>query len=286
MKIGRTLANKKRRGLSPLLATVILLGVTVAAGGAVYSIYTGSSAAVSSSNVIKVDSATAVKGSQHADFAITVTNAGTNPWKAIEVWVGKEATGRPILYEELHEMVTGLGETGNTDNPLRAEAIGTLSDGFGVGIGRKFVLKIDEDADATKGAPASRKVAIEAPNFTVGTDVLQKLDAKFKGGAAGDCVSEDPDGAGPLTTDTVCNIRTTKALASPIGPGQSMRFYADLLLKDTLSSTTQTGLDIRVSEQLKPTFVTVGDELVVNIKVVTVDGEEAQMQTVVKVTGV
>jgi len=283
--MGRILTNRKRKGLSPLLATVILLGVTVAAGGAVYSVYTGSSTAASTSSVIKVDSLTAVKGSNHADFAITVTNAGSNPWKAIEVWVSKEATSRPILYEELHEMATGIGETGNTDNPLRAEAIGTLSDGFGVGIGRKFILKMDEDPSTTAGAPATRKVAIEAPSFTVGTDVLQKLDAKFKGGAAGDCVSEDPDGAGPLTLETFCNVRTTKAITSPIGPGQSMRFYADLLLQNTLSSTTKTGLDTRISEQLQSVFVNVGDELVVNIRVVGVDGEEAQMQSVVKVTG-
>ena len=288
MKTGRIPATRKRRGLSPLLATVILLGVTVAGGGAVYSIYTGSSSAVSSSNVIKVTSVTAVKGSNHADFAITVTNAGTNPWKQIDVWVGKEATGRPILYEELHEMATGLTESGNTDNPLRAEAIGTVSDGFGVGIGRKFILKIDDDTDTQKGAPAKRTVAVEAPTtFAVGTDTLHELDSKWKGGSAADCSTTKIDTNGDGTGDKAgCDVRTTKAITTPIGPGQSVRFYADLLLSNTLSSTTLAGLNARVNEQLQPAYVSAGDELVVNIRVITVDGEEAQMQTMVKVTGV
>lgn len=283
----------KRKGLSPILATVILIGITVAAGGAVYAIWTGSSTQASSSNVIRVDSLTAVKGSNHADFAITVTNSGSTPWKAIEVWVAKEATGRPILYEELHEMANGLGCTSdgkecNTDNPLRTEAIGTLNDGFGVGIGRKFVLKIDEDPLDTKGAPASRPVAIEVPtSFNVGTDPLNDLDSKWKGGAAADCSTTLIDTDGDAGGDKPgCTVRTTKALTEPIGAGKSMRFYADLILSNTLSSATKDGLKLRTNEQLLPAFVSVGDELVVNIRTIGINNEEAQIQTVVQVTGV
>jgi len=286
MKMGHILTNRKRKGLSPLLATVILIGVTVAAGGGVYSMYTGSSSAASSTNAIRVDSVTAVKGSNHADFAITVANGGTNPWKQIDVWVGKEATGRPILYEELHEMATGTDQTSNTDNPLRTEAIGVTSDGFGIGIGRKFVLKIDDDSDQLKGAPAKRTVALEG--ISAPSDgKLNSIDSKWKGDAAADCSTTKIDTNGDGTGDKPgCDVRTTKDMKIPITPGQSMRFYADLLLSNTLSSSTLTGLNARVNEQLQPVSVNVGDELVVNIRVVTVDGEEAQMQTSVKVTGV
>lgn len=105
--MGRIFTNRKRKGISPILATVILMGITVAAGGIVYSIWTGSSTSASSQNQIRVESVTAVKGSNHADFALTVGNIGTNPWKKVEVWVSKEATSRPLLYEELHEMAYG-----------------------------------------------------------------------------------------------------------------------------------------------------------------------------------
>jgi flagellin-like protein len=278
--------TRKRKGISPILATVILIGITVAAGGAVYTIWTGTSAQASSSNTIRVDSLTAVKGSNHADFSITVTNSGSTPWKAIEVWVSKEATSRPILYEELHEMAQGTDQTGNTANPLRTEAIGTTSDGFGVGIGRKFILKIDEDPSSTAGAPATRTVAIEAPaSFAVGTDNLKELDSKYVGSTT--CTDNliDTDGTGGGDRDG-CTVRTTMALTEPIGAGKSVRFYADLLLSNTLSSATKSGLETRINEQLAPTFVNVGDELVVNIRTIGINNEEAQMQTVVQVTGV
>jgi hypothetical protein len=76
------------------------------------------------------------------------------------------------------------------------------------------------------------------------------------------------------------------ALAEPIGAGKSVRFYADLLLSNTLSSATKNGLQDRINEQLEPAFVNVGDELVVNIRAIGINNEEAQMQTVVQVTGV
>ncbi|MGH9876334.1 MAG: archaellin/type IV pilin N-terminal domain-containing protein [Nitrososphaerales archaeon] len=276
--------TRKRKGLSPILATVILIGITVAAGGAVYAIWTGSSASASSSNVIRVDSLTAVKGSNHADFAITVTNSGSTPWKTIEVWASKEATGRPILYEELHEMATGTSLTADQaaaeiKNPLRAEAIGKTSDGFGIGIGRKFV--------ASTTAPAERTVAVEG--LAVPSDgKFNFIDSKWKGSTpAADCSTTLIDTTGDGTGDEAgCKVRTTMRLNSPIGAGQSMRFYADLIMSNTLDTSTKDGLGLRVNEQLAPVTINVGDELVVNIRVIGINNEEAQIQTVVQVTGV
>jgi len=279
--------NRKRKGLSPILATVILIGITVAAGGAVYAIYTGSSTSASSSNVIRVDTLSAVKGSHHADFAVTITNVGSTPWKSMEVWIGKEATGRPILYEELHELAVG-NSVSDTDakkeikNALRVDAIGTVSDGFGVGLGRKFVLLA---SDATY---SERKVALAVPStFVVGTDNLTELDAKWKG-AAGDCTDTKGDFDGDGTADDAgCSIKTGMILSAPIAPGQSMRFYADLLLTSpaSLSSDTRTILNGYTAAQLLPAAVSVGDELTVNIKAVGINGEETQTQSVVQVTG-
>jgi len=281
--MNNTLVNKKRKGLSPLLATVILIGVTVAAGGAVYSIYTGSSTAASASNTIQIETVNAVKGSNHADFTATVKNVGTSPWKSLEIWVGKEAGSRPVLYEELHEIARG-DANGDLDNPLRAEAIAVLSDGTPAALGRKFVL------ETGTSLPKSRDVTAY-PSAQV-TD-LKALDGKWSGAtvscASGADTKTDLDGI-------QCKIFTGKRLSQPIAPGQTIRVYADMLLPNQLRTTEDAPSEILVN--LSGTLGTgnnpmgnpiidlnLGDELVVNVKAVTVDGQEVQTQSVVRLIG-
>jgi|GEM_PF-5037270 len=281
--MNNTLVNKKRKGLSPLLATVILLGVTVAAGGAVYSIYTGSSTAVSASNTIQVETVNAVKGSNHADLTATVKNVGTAPWKSLEIWIGKEAGSRPILYEELHEIARG-DASGDVDNPLRAEALAVLSDGTPAALGRKFVLETGTTL------PKSRDVTAY-PSAQV-TDLMD-LDGKWSGAtvtcASGADTKPDLDGI-------QCKVFTGKRLSAPIAPGQSIRVYADVLLPNQLRTTEDTPSEIlgTLSGTLgvgnnpagSPIIdLNVGDELTFNVKAVTVDGQEVQMQSVIRLVG-
>lgn len=265
--------SRKKKGLSPLLATVILIGITVAAGGAVYSIYTGSSSSAASSNAIRVESVSAVKGSNHADFQVTVANVGSTPWKKLDVWIASEAGSRPILYETLHEVAQGTDINTDLENPLRPEAIAVSTDGVGLGLGRKFQL-------STEGFPKERTVAIDTnavkPDTDTDNSILDEIDAKFKGTET--CITTDPG-------KETCTIKYGKKLSEPIAPGQSMRLYADLILGNTLNLHSSTGLDKRTTESVHPVAVRVGDELTVNIKAVGVNGEEAQTQTVVKVIG-
>lgn len=266
--MNNTLVSKKRKGLSPLLATVILIGVTVAGGGAVYSLYTGSSATAGASNAIQIEAVNAVKGSNHADFTATVKNAGTSAWKSLEVWVGKEAGSRPVLYEELHEAAAGTG--GEIENPLRTEAIAVLSDGTPAALGRKFVL-------ATEGLPKQREVTAypSAQNAN-----LKNLDGKWSGSTV-NCASDTNTGL----NGTQCTVYTGKRLSGPIEPGQTIRVYADMLLPGQIKST-----DIPASPGNNPMLnpivdLRLGDELTVNVKAVTVDGQEVQAQTVVRLIG-
>jgi flagellin-like protein len=277
--MNRISVNRKRRGLSPLLATVLLLGITIAAGGAVYALYTGSTTTASNTNSIRVDSATAVKGSNHADFAITISNAGNTPWDTLEVWLANGPSSKPILYEALHEIaVSDLSE--EVDNPLRLEGIVRGTDGGGFGIGRKFVLSVNE--------PGSRTVPVAVPGFVAGTDDIQEIDGSFDTTAAVTCTVDDIDVDGDGTGDLdSCTVFTRKEMDSPIAPGESMRFYADLILEKTIDATSiselSTGNLSRID--LIPTFVDVGDEIAVNIRAVGTDGQEAQFQTVVIVHG-
>jgi len=272
--------RRRKKGVSPILATVILLGITVAAGGAVYAIWTGQSTQISASNLIQIDTVNAVKGSNHADFTITVKNIGTSPWKELEVWIGQEAGSRPILYEELHEIARGdTSPTADLDNPLRAEALAVLSDGTPAALGRKFVMAIDDKY------PRSREVTAY-PSAQVAN--LQTLDGKWSGPA----VACNADANGVLD-GTQCTVFTGKKLKEPVAPGQTMRFYADILLPGHLRTSEDTPQEILgvVGTGNNPagnpiTSLNVGDELVVNVKAITVDGQEVQMQSVVRLIGV
>lgn len=270
--------RRRKKGVSPILATVILLGITVAAGGAVYAIWTGQSTQISASNLIQIDTVNAVKGSNHADFTVTVKNIGTSPWKELEVWIGQEAGSRPILYEELHEISRGDANA-DLDNPLRAEALAVLSDGTPAALGRKFVMAIDDKY------PKSREVTAY-PSAQVAN--LQTLDGKW-GGPTVNCTSD----ANAVLDGTQCTVFTGKKLKEPVAPGQTMRFYADILLPNQLRTTEDTPQEILgvVGTGNNPagnpiTTLNVGDELVVNVKAITMDGQEVQMQSVVRLIGV
>jgi hypothetical protein len=72
-----------------------------------------------------------------------------------------------------------------------------------------------------------------------------------------------------------------------------MRLYADILLPGHLRTTEDTPQEILgvVGTGNNPagnpiTTLNVGDELVVNVKAITMDGQEVQMQSVVRLIGV
>ncbi len=169
----------KRRGVSPILATVILLGIAVVGGGLAFAVFSSGMTTASQNNVIAIENAQAVKGTDHADITATVKNAGGKPWTSIEMTVAKTELSEPILYESLHENVAGCAtdsETlinsdgicegtgdgtegapdGNRDNPMRAQWLITLDKasgneedvadkGEGAAVGRKLVFQDKDD---------------------------------------------------------------------------------------------------------------------------------------------
>lgn len=171
---------KNRRAISPILATVVLLGITVVAGGLVFSLFSTSAASSSNTDVIAIQNAQAVKGTSHADLTATVKNAGSQPWTSIEMTVGKSELSEPILYESLHENVVGCSDatadetefstlgkkcdgTGNggtegapaggRDNPLRAQWLISLDKTSG---------SADDVADKGEGAAVGRKLVFQS----------------------------------------------------------------------------------------------------------------------------
>lgn len=164
-----------RRGVSPILATVILLGVTVVGGGLTFGVLQSGSTTAASTDVIGITNVQAIKGTGHADLTATVKNSGAQPWVKVEMTVAKTELSEPILYESLHENVVGcktaavidgtcdgVGNGGNEgepaggrDNPLRAQWLISLDKasgkpdivdkGEGASVGRKLVFQDKDD---------------------------------------------------------------------------------------------------------------------------------------------
>jgi len=174
----KTLALKRRRAISPILAVVVLLGITVVAGGIVFSLFSNSASSASATEVIAIQNAQAVKGSDHADFTATVKNAGSQPWTEIIMTLAKSDLSEPIIYESLHENVSGCktaatidgtcdgtgnggdeGEpAGGRDNPLRAQWLISL-DKSSAGTGS---TRTDGVADKGEGASVGRKLVFQS----------------------------------------------------------------------------------------------------------------------------
>ncbi|MDG6907322.1 MAG: hypothetical protein JRN20_16235 [Nitrososphaerota archaeon] len=80
---------KKKAGISPIVATIILIAITVAAGLVVYGIMNGVIGTASNNTQISVIQATLVQtsGSSGSSFSMTVKNSGSQPLNSVTVSV-------------------------------------------------------------------------------------------------------------------------------------------------------------------------------------------------------
>jgi len=308
----KRISLRSRRAISPILAVVVLLGITVVAGGLVFTLFTSSATTASTVDSIMLQNAQAVKGSSHADFTVNVKNAGSVPWTEISLTITKSELSEPIIYESLHEVVMGCTETTNTlcddddtnvagsrDNPMRAQWLvsldkksgtGTDADfGEGIAAGRKMVFQ-DKDDNRTlsvmNGTAVAALMGQSGSSFGIssqfdGTPLTisssdQNFIAEFKfldSKVKGNAIfCKEPNSAKSAAGVFAECKIFTHKKITTIPAGQSVFFYADLF------TTAVTGLDNQVSA--------VGDNLVINIATKNSDGGTGRLQTIVKVTGV
>jgi flagellin-like protein len=91
----------KRRAISPILATVLLLAVTVVGGGLVYSTFAqASNTATESSNITVLD-ANLIAIDEHGSFSMTIKNSGTKSWKSVAINAYKGQLPAVIFYRPL-----------------------------------------------------------------------------------------------------------------------------------------------------------------------------------------
>lgn len=292
-----------RRAVSPILATVLLLGITVVGGGLAFTLLSQGTNTASSQNIITLENAQAVKGTSHSDLTATIKNGGSAAWKKIEMTVAKSELSEPILYEALHEIVRGcssdcytssaLVSGANLDNPLRAQWIAHLDKtggttaiadkGEGIAAGRKFVISTSDPSVRTvkilndtsiykhmKNDSSERGGSnIPAASFCTPTTTAVDCGNYFR---ALDPSTKDAIYCKEVSDGFECKVATHRKISAPVSSGQSVQIYADAFTKDV------TGLNNQK--------VQIGDALVVNIVTEGENGSTARLQTIIKVTGI
>lgn len=304
-----------RRGVSPILATVLLLGITVVGGGLAYSLMAQGANTAASQNIITLENAQAVKGTGHADLTATIKNGGSIPWKTVEMTVAKGELGEPILYEALHENVRGCTDATdgcyasspgllagvNLDNPLRVQWIASLDitggtkdvadRGEGISAGRKFVISTND--------PSVRTVLI--PN---GTSVYKQM----KNSPTTERTSSNINAITPSVwcsptsaDETNCSAYFNALDAGTIKSGEfafckevTNGMECKVLSHRKISTPIQPGQSVQIYADvftkavpgLNNIAVQNGDGLVVNVVSEGENGSTARYQTVIKVVGI
>jgi flagellin-like protein len=88
------IVKSSRKAISPLLATIILIAITIVGGLVVYSIFTSSAGAAGSQSSVQVvsDQLVVPTGGGSATWAITVKNQGNKPIQTMSVTLGTSVT--------------------------------------------------------------------------------------------------------------------------------------------------------------------------------------------------
>jgi flagellin-like protein len=88
----------KRRGISPLIATIILIAITIAGGLLIYSAFFSTAGVLSAKGQVAVENMKLVKATSGAvNFTITIKNTGNKPVSELNVTLDGEATATVTL---------------------------------------------------------------------------------------------------------------------------------------------------------------------------------------------
>jgi len=137
--------NLRRKAVSPLLATIILIAITVAAGLVIYNVFFSTAGTIGAQLNIQIVSVDIVKTSATTLVSATVKNTGNKPISSCTVTVyGDSGTASLNL---------GSMEPGQLKSASAA-----YSSGFTVTVGRSYPVKIE--ATAADGSTFSKSFTV------------------------------------------------------------------------------------------------------------------------------
>jgi len=89
MKICRIFRQK--RGISPLIATIILIAICVAGGALIYSIFFSTTSTLNATGQLNIQSMSLIKDTAgNTAFTLTIKNVGNKPFTGVNVTLANE----------------------------------------------------------------------------------------------------------------------------------------------------------------------------------------------------
>ncbi|MEM2760327.1 MAG: archaellin/type IV pilin N-terminal domain-containing protein [Nitrososphaerales archaeon] len=250
--------HAKRKGLSSLLATVILIAVTVVAGGAVYGIYTQGAGVAGNVNIITVGDINMVATQDHGSFSMTIKNGGNNAWKSVAINAFKGQLPAAIFYRPITWSASGTSHGGI--DPVFPSNIVDLKPGDNngglIGIGNLISYST---TNPVFWGPAPFGLTLRPSALCAN-------------------VPNDMAAVSFIDTDGNCTNGIQSYVGKkiePIQPGGTISPAAFVLTKPILDSSG--------NPLFEHDTVTKGDTIVISIIVETVDGSKTQKEVPVKV---
>jgi len=134
-----------RKAVSPLLATIILIAITVAAGLVIYNLFFSTAGTISQQLNVQITSVDVVKTSTTTLVSATIKNTGNKPITSCTVTVWGDS-GTATL--SLGALDVGQSMSASTTNPS----------GFSVTVGKAYPVKVD--ATAADGSTFSKSFTV------------------------------------------------------------------------------------------------------------------------------
>jgi len=125
-----------RKAVSPLIATIILIAITVAAGLVIYNVFFSTAGTMSQQLNMQIISVDVVKAGTTTLISATVKNTGNKPISSCHVYVYVDGTTTPV---DLNLSTIDVGQS-------KSNSTTTLPTGGSVTAGKAYPVKVDATA--------------------------------------------------------------------------------------------------------------------------------------------
>ncbi|NIT99553.1 MAG: hypothetical protein GWN01_00995 [Nitrosopumilaceae archaeon] len=249
---------KSRRGVSPILAVVVLLGITIAGGSIVFSVFGQASSTATESNAVSILDSNLQITNNHGSLSMTIKNTGTKSWESVSINAYKGEIPQVIFYRPASWIVSGTDAFLPSDPVFPSKLVdlepSSSETSTVIGIGNLMFW----GEEPNKFGATSRTLWPDATTFC--TESYNKISWAD---AEGDC----SDGF---------QTYNGKEITKPIEPGDTISAASFVLTRQLENSVT--------GDPLPHEFVKKGDTLVISIIVEATDGSRSQKDIQVKAT--